>query len=530
MDGSRVYLKQNVMAEPLINQWYAWAYLVAPAPAAMCLANLHLRIMQSFVSAPQIHVAALKNPNLRGGPFINYDADKVPQVRALMEKTVREQSHMLDFAAGVQQLDEMLAHEADGSSLERFYDRTPEPLRGFIELVYDLNNSPSIRFIEGLLYRSRYYNPATQSISLSLITQDERRFALSNPNLGGNAHLNLQHHFSSVNWDELFRMKFDPRPYGDIREVLGVGRADDQLFSTFFTKESPPKPWPYDGDGARIRYFGHACVLVESRQVSVLSDPVLSYRYPTEIFRYSYDDLPDRLDYVVLTHSHQDHCMFETLLQLRHKIEHVIVPKNNGGGLADPSLKSVLQNIGFRDVHELDEMETVEFEGGSITGLPFLGEHADLNVRTKLAHLVRVKDKSILFAADSNNIEPKLYEHIHGIVGDVDAVFIGMECDGAPLSWLYGPLLTRPIQRKHDQSRRLDGSNYEKALDIVNRLNPRSVFVYAMGLEPWLTYLTSIQYTDESRPIIESRKLVEECRSRGLESEILYGHKEITCG
>src|SRR5258708_3019788 len=38
--------------------------------------------MQSFVSAPQIPVAALKNPAIRGGPFINRDADRVPEIKS----------------------------------------------------------------------------------------------------------------------------------------------------------------------------------------------------------------------------------------------------------------------------------------------------------------------------------------------------------------------------------------------------------------------------------------------------------------
>jgi hypothetical protein len=48
-----------------------------------------------------------------------------------------------------------------------------------------------------------------------------------------------------------------------------------------------------------------------------------------------------------------------------------------------------------------------------------------------------------------------------------------------------------------------------------------------MGQEPWLTYLTSIQYTCESRPIVESDKLVEACSGRGLVAERLFGQKEI---
>jgi hypothetical protein len=48
-----------------------------------------------------------------------------------------------------------------------------------------------------------------------------------------------------------------------------------------------------------------------------------------------------------------------------------------------------------------------------------------------------------------------------------------------------------------------------------------------MGQEPWLGYLTSIKYTEESKPIVESNKLVETCRGRGINSERLYCLKEI---
>jgi hypothetical protein len=143
--------------------------------------------------------------------------------------------------------------------------------------------------------------------------------------------------------------------------------------------------------------------------------------------------------------------------------------------------------------------------------------------------LIEAQGQSVLCAADSNNIEPQIYEHIHETIGDVDLIFIGMECDGAPLSWLYGPLMTQPLARKLDQSRRLCGSNYERGISIINRFNAREAYVYAMGQEPWLTYLTSIKYTDLSTPIVESNKLVEDCRRRGISSERLFGQKEIVC-
>ena len=527
MSEQKLYLKPNVLAEPLINQWFAWPNLISPATAAMFIANSHLKIMQSFAANPQVHVSALKNPAMRGGPFINYEANRAPEIKALIDKTSKDQAEMLRLAADIQKLSETLDREAKGLSLEPLYAKVPGTLRGYVELVYDLNNNPSIRFIEGLLYRSPYYNTASQSVSLSLVEQDDRPFALSTPNLGDNGSVNLSIPFSSAALDELFKMRYQAQPIGYIRQALQVPEAGHTRFAEFFTEEPASAATRYDGDAVRIRYFGHACILIESKDVSILTDPVISYKHGNGIPRYTFEDLPPFIDYVLITHNHQDHCMFETLLQLRHKVGSVIVPRNNGGGLADPSLKFVLQNIGFDHVREIDELESIPVAGGAITGLPFLGEHADLNIRTKIAYLVRLKDRSVLCAADSNNIETRLYENIHALFGDVNVMFLGMECDGGPLSWLYGPLLTKPIARNQDQSRRLDGSNYEKAIDIVDRLNPSQVFVYAMGQEPWLTYLTSIQYTEQSRPIVDSNKLVAACRSRGLESERLYGQKEI---
>jgi L-ascorbate metabolism protein UlaG (beta-lactamase superfamily) len=431
-----------------------------------------------------------------------------------------------ELADAIQQLGTTLLAEADGYSLEPLYEKVPEALQGYVELIYDLNNSPSFRLIEGLLYKSRYYSTTAQSLALSLVEQDERPFALSTPFLDDGDYLELKIPFASKVIDELFKMKFEPRPYGFIKEALGIPDRDDAQFSTFFTTEPTPSAPRYAGEGVRIRYFGHACILIESKETSILTDPLISYQSPEAPYRYTYADLPETIDYVLITHNHQDHCMFETLLQIRHRIKNLIVPKSNGGGLADPSLKLVLQNIGFERVFELDEVESLSVDGGTVTGLPFLGEHADLNIRTKMAYHIELKEKSIVCAADSNNLAPRLYENIHALIGDIDVLFIGMECDGGPLSWLYGPLLIKPLARKFDQSRRLNGSDYVRGIDLVNRLNPKQVYVYAMGQEPWLTFLTSIQYTEKSRPIVDSNRLVESCAGRGLIAERLFGHKE----
>src|SRR5205085_6132310 len=113
-------------------------------------------------------------------------------------------------------------------------------------------------------------------------------------------------------------------------------------------------------------YFGHACILIETKDIAILSDPVLSYTYENDISRYTYQDLPDVIDYVVITHNHQDHILFETMLQLRHKIKNVIVPRNGGGALQDPSLKLLLQHVGFKNVIEIDELDRIPIDNGEI--------------------------------------------------------------------------------------------------------------------------------------------------------------------
>jgi L-ascorbate metabolism protein UlaG (beta-lactamase superfamily) len=527
MNSEKLYLRPNVVAEPLIDHWYAWSHLFPPATAAMNIVGRHLKIMESYVKAPQVHAAAVKNPAMLGGPFIDYKEPRVPQIQGLIDRTKRERAHMLALAAAIQQLDDLLRQEAKGFSLEPLYSRIPDQLRGYVELAYDLNNQPSFRLIESLLYRSPYYEESAQSVMLSLIHQDDRPFVLSTPRLTENGDVHLRRPFRHSGLDELFKMKRTPQTFAYIKETLELEDELDASFAQLLTPE-PPLPYePYQGQGVRWRYFGHACILVETAGVSILLDPVLSYTYESDISRYSYQDLPERIDFALITHNHQDHILFETILQLRHRIGTVVVPRNGSAELQDPSLKLLLQRIGFSSVRELDEMETIELAGVEITGLPFLGEHADLDIRTKLAYHCRVGRHTLLFAADSCNIDPRLYANLHELIGDIDAAFIGMECDGAPLSWVYGPLLTRPLDRKMDQSRRLAGSNYERAIDIVNRFHCRNAYVYAMGQEPWLNYIMSVKYTEQSNPIVASNKLIEDCRARGLTAERLFGEKEI---
>lgn len=527
MKKETYYLKSNVMAEPLVDGWYAWAHLIPPATAARNLTERHLRIMQSYIDSPETHEAAVSNPALLGGPFMDFDRNRVRDVEQLRDRTLEERSHLVSLSHAIEQLDTLLREKAEGFSLESLYAEVPACLQGYVELVYDLNNHPSFRLIEPLLYKSPFYDPSMQSVMLSEISADDRPFVLSTPRLDKRDSVQLRMPFTSERLDALFRMKTEPSSFEAIFGTLALAGEDTERFRSFLTAEKPKPYAKYEGDGARWRYFGHACILLETQGASVLLDPVLSYTYESDVSRYTYDDLPEVIDYALITHNHQDHILFETLLQLRHRIRNIVVPRNGGGALQDPSLKLLLKACGFGNVIELSEMEEIPFDRGSITAVPFLGEHGDLSVLTKSAYLLRVNKHTLLFAADSCNISPPMYKHIHHEIGDVEALFVGMECDGAPVSWIYGPLLTQRMERPKDHSRRLAGSNYERALAIVDQFHCKEVYVYAMGQEPWLNHVMSIKYTDKSNPIIHSNHLIDTCRTRGITAERLFGEKEI---
>lgn len=525
---NNVYLKPNVVIEPLFDRWYAWSHLISPATAAMNITGRHLKIINSYIQAPQIHAAAVRNPKMKGGPFMDLGGGRVEEVKALRRQTLAKQQNLIAFSEAVKELDRMLKNNAKGYSLEVLYEKVPDILKGYVELVYDLNNNPSIKFFEALLYRSKYYNAASQSIAIWVTENDERPFVLSTPRLEQENVIHLEIPFDSPSIDELAKMKSNADSFVRIKELLGIPEEQTALFESFFTETPPVTYQKYTGDKIRMRYFGHACILVETKEVSILVDPLISYYgYHSDVDRFSDADLPDVIDYVLITHNHQDHILLETLLPLRHKIKHLIVPRSGGRALQDPDLKRMFKHIGFRNVIEIEEMETITFEDCQITGVPFIGEHSDLDIAAKICHHLRINDFSMLFVADSCNVEPRLYQHVHEHIGDVDVIFLGMECDGAPLSWLYGPLLTDELARDKDNSRRLAGSNFERGNSLVEVFNPAEVYVYAMGQEPWLEFISSIKYTPESHPIVASDKLIENCKSKGIVAERLFGEKEI---
>jgi L-ascorbate metabolism protein UlaG (beta-lactamase superfamily) len=523
-----LFTKPNLVIEPLIMNWYAWSHLISPATAAMNITKRHIEIMNSYIDSPEQHQEAVKDPKMLGGPFMDFDSNRTEEVKNLINITLEKQADLIQLTFAFRKLDKLLKSHPKGYSLEDLYDKVPPILKGYVELVYDLNNNVSFRIFEELLYRSKFYNENHQSVALWVTNNDSRPFVLSTPRLPDENVLHLPIPFNSSLIDVLAKMKRTPREFDEIQSLFDLDEDQKKLFNSFFTEDEPALYEKYTGDKIRMRYFGHACILVETQDISILIDPLISYYgYPTEVNHFSDYDLPEKIDYVLISHNHQDHILLETLLPLRHKIENIIVPRSGGGAIQDPKLKLMFKYAGFKNVIEIDEMETLNINDCLITGLPFTGEHSDLDIKAKTCFHVNIGDLSLLFTADSRVLEAKIYENIQKIIGDVDVIFMGMECEGAPLSWLYGPLMFEDLSRVNDQSRTLSGCDRNKGIHLINMFHPKEVYVYAMGQEPWCEFISSLKYTDESIPIVQSNLLVDECRSRGIIAERLFGEKEI---
>lgn len=527
MSDPLVTLLPDVVIEPLVSRWYAWSHLISPATAALNTAFHHIPLLQSFVASPDVHAVACQTPSLRGGPFVDLPKNEVPAVQQLIDSTQTDQAPLIAFGEGLREAFRLILKNADGFSIEKHYANLSEPVRGYVELFYTLGGFPDLRVIEQLLYRSDLNRSPCQSAMIYRARGDQRSFAFSTPRMPRPDAYELHQPFSSEVYDFLARLRFEPQSFSVVCERLQVKEQDIGLLRSLMTEAPAPVAVdPHQKGDARWRYFGHACVLVESVEgKSVLVDPLIAYESDVSLKRFVLSDLPEKIDYVVLTHNHADHVLIETLLALRYRIDTIVVPAC-GGGLADPSLKLMLESIGFKKVLELGPLGSVEVGDLKLTALPFLGEHGDLDIRSKAAWHVQVGKHSLLFAADSNNLEPKLYDILRKMFGSIDTLFIGMECLGAPFSWTYGPLLPVAIDRKKDQSRRLNGSDFQRGLEVVKSLGCKAVYVYAMGAEPWLQFITSIDPDPNTPPVVNANQLVAHCQGMGLTAERLYGHAE----
>jgi len=505
---NKLYLKSSVVVEPLVNNWYAWPYLVSPATACRYISITHKRLMESFIADAELHIMAANDPSLVGGEFVNCRSNQVEDINCLLAKLDRELLDVVSLSAAIEQLEALLRQHTSGESIEYLYPLVPPALKGLIEITLDSEHRTGYRFIESLVYKSEHYREDLQSVCFSINQKPEdRSFVFSTPRLADETNLHIEIDFKNEDLDTIFKS----REVGVSEEILASIFEKYKIkgglsWRVLFSRDKRSHYVPTTG--VRVQYTGHAGFLVETKETSLLVDPLISNDTDSADSEcLSYKDLPSTIDAILITHNHADHFNIESLLQLRYKTNQVIVPRNNGGTLMDPSIKHILVVLGF-SVIEVDDLDSLKINNVNITAIPFIGEHGDLNIRSKTAWLLDVQEEKIFFGADCANPEPKMFERIKSAVGTIDLLCIGMECVGAPYTWSYGALHTAPVSRKIKESRRLNGSDSIQASNIVDVFKPRQVAIYALGLEKCYKYLMGLEYEDDSKQILESRKFI----------------------
>jgi L-ascorbate metabolism protein UlaG (beta-lactamase superfamily) len=488
-----------------------------------------LPLLQSYIGNPAFHAAASQESSLAGGAFINIPADRVSEVATLLNRTKSNLGHNLEFAQSLLDFQSWLVANANGYGLAPYYQKIPKPLRGYVELVYDYFNRPAVRVFENLLYRSPYYNSSLQSLRLSRLERDtSRSFFLNTPRLMEEDQIDWPTPFDASQVDRLFMLDTQPQSFDSICRNLDLNDQSRERLWPMLTEKPRILPEKWSGDCTRIRYFGHACLLIESRGASILTDPLIAV-IPTKggLDRFSYRDLPEEIDFALITHNHVDHNSIETLLRLRHRIKCLVVPRSSGALYGDVTLKFLAHQIGFRNVIELDALENLPLPDGEIIAVPFLGEHADL-AHGKVGYVIRLGRRQLLIGADSDCLDKQVYKNVRQCLGRVDTVFLGTESVGAPLSWIYGPLLPLRPSHEEEESRRQHGCDARRAIDILEALGANRLYNYGMGLEPWLESILGLGLKEDSPQWLESEKLLAQARGRRfLEAERLYGKSEI---
>src|ERR1044071_6954101 len=127
----RYKLADSTVIEPLVNQWSAWPQLLSPVPASLHLANYQLPALASYLKDPLSHVAASRDPEMIGGPFVDLPPERAAEIERLLENAKGRLGAHVELARTVTEFHNWLVDEAKGQCLEPFYERVPELLRGY---------------------------------------------------------------------------------------------------------------------------------------------------------------------------------------------------------------------------------------------------------------------------------------------------------------------------------------------------------------------------------------------------------------
>ena len=218
--------------------------------------------------------------------------------------------------------------------------------------------------------------------------------------------------------------------------------------------------------GLRTTWVGHATVLVQAPGLNLLTDPVWSDRVGPWSWvgakrkaapAVEFEDLP-RIDAVLVSHDHYDHCDMPTLERLAKERSRL--------GIAPLGTAKLLEKAGFERVVALDWWESTVLPSGDTVTLVPAYHHGlrwpwDRNTRLWGGFVIKTAAGTVYFAGDTG--EKLKFEEIPQRTGPIDLALIPV---GAYLPrWFMSPQHIGPSQ----------------ALSVAKRLGARTSLAIHWG-------------------------------------------------
>ena len=120
-----------------------------------------------------------------------------------------------------------------------------------------------------------------------------------------------------------------------------------------------------------VTLLSHSSLLVQSARSAVLIDPMIWQAMGNA--QRTFDVLRTTPGAICCSHSHWDHCHFQTLLWIDKDVP-ILIPEAHEPSMLNPPMAPALRALGFTDVREVKAWEPVQIEDIEIIAVPFHGE------------------------------------------------------------------------------------------------------------------------------------------------------------
>lgn len=210
----------------------------------------------------------------------------------------------------------------------------------------------------------------------------------------------------------------------------------------------------------KITLIGHACLLFQSKDTTVLSDPCLFSLHFEELNHYfpkveiQRDRFP-RPDAVYLSHRHQDHFDIRTLAYLPKDLK-ILCPD-------DPIMIECLQELEYKDVTVVKDFEPIRVKNLNLIPTP------SLNQDYYPEHGLILQDgETHIWNQVDTVVSPQVIQYIHRVCGQIDFAHVR-----------YAPLLEQNFT--FHKLAVLPFEEYSSFLKVAQALSPKFVVPGSAG-------------------------------------------------